>query len=221
MKKIFALFCAVFLMPSFSAHAWIGGPFSNNSYFSQSGDDGVYEAVGIPVNNRANPNQRIKNGIGLYRWAVTNNTSFSDEVSTSISQVFFDVFGNIAFTLVDVVPLTSNVYFGGVGQVSHTWFVEGVAYRGTCEGTVNSGIGTVNCIGSASDAGGTSLIESSFKGKYSSAGDGGQGIPISRFRARGRGTFIEVGNPAGTVAFRFRVLGSKVTQNVTYNGIGG
>ena len=202
MKKIFALFCAVFLMPSFSAHAWIGGPFSNNSYFSQSGDDGVYEAVGIPVNNRANPNQRIKNGIGLYRWAVTNNTSFS-------------------FTLVDVVPVTSNVYFGGVGQVSHTWFVEGVAYRGTCEGTVNSGIGTVNCIGSASDAGGTSLIESSFKGKYSSAGDGGQGIPISRFRARGRGTFIEVGNPAGTVAFRFRVLGSKVTQNVTYNGIGG
>lgn len=198
MKKIFALFCAVFLMPSFSAHAWIGGPFSNNSYFSQSGDDGVYEAVGIPVNNRANPNQRIKNGIGLYRWAVTNNTSF-----------------------VDVVLLTSNVYFGGVGQVSHTWFVEGVAYRGTCEGTVNSGIGTVNCIGSASDAGGTSLIESSFKGKYSSAGDGGQGIPISRFRARGRGTFIEVGNPAGTVAFRFRVLGSKVTQNVTYNGIGG
>lgn len=221
MKKIFTIFCAVCLMPSFSAHAWIGGPFSNNSYFSESGDDGVYEAVAFPVNNRANPNQVIKNGIGMYRWAVTNNTSFSDAVSTSVSQVFFDDQGNIAFTLVDIVPLTSNVYFGGVGQTSHTWFIEGVAYRGFCEGTANSGLGIVNCVGSASNGSGTGLIESTFRGKFSSAGDGGRGIPISRFRAKGRGTSINIGGPAGNVTFRFRVFGSKVTQNVTYNGLNG
>ncbi len=221
MKKIFAAFCALVLMPSFSAQAWIGGPFSNNSYFGEEGDDGVYEAVGIPVNNRDNPNQVIKNGIGMYRWAVTNNSSFTDDVSTSISTVFFDDQGNIAFTLVDVVPLTSNVYFGGVNQVSHTWFIEGVAYRGSCEGSANSGLGIVTCIGSASTTNGTGLIESSFKGRYSSAGDGGEGIPISRFRAKGRGTSIDVGNPLGTVTFRFRVFGSKVTQSVTYNGLSG
>jgi hypothetical protein len=221
MKKIFTIFCAVCLLPSFSAHAWIGGPFSNNSYFSQAGDDGVYEAVAFPVRNLMNPDQEIRNGIGMYRWAVTNNTSFSDSVSTSTSQVFFDDEGNIAFTLVDIIPLTSNVYFGGVGQTSHTWFIRGVVYRGTCEGSVNSGIGVVNCVGSSSSNNGNGLIESSFKGKYSSAGDGGKGIPISRFRAKGRGTLISVGNPAATVNFRFRVLGSKVTQGVTYNGLSG
>lgn len=221
MKKIFTIFCAVCLMPSFSAHAWIGGPFSNNSYFSEQGDDGVYEAVAIPVNNRANPNQVIKNGIGMYRWAVTNNTSFSDGVSTSVSQVFFDDQGNILFTLVDIIPLTSNVYFGGVGQTSHTWFIEGVAYRGSCEGTANSGIGVINCVGTAASNDGTGLIESTFKGKYSSAGDGGEGIPISRFRAKGRGTSVDFNDPANSANFRFRVFGSKVTQGVTYNGIGG
>ena len=221
MKKIFAAFCAIFLMPSFSAQAWIGGPFSNNSYFGEKGDDGVYEAVAIPVNNRDNPNQRIKNGIGMFRWAVTNNSSFSDEVSTSISTVFFDDEGNVLFTLVDIVPFTSNVYFGGVGRTSHTWFIEGVAYRGTCEGTANSGLGVVNCTGTASTDDGTGTIESSFKGNYSSAGDGGEGTPISRFRAKGRGTSIDVGNPLGNVDFRFRVFGSKVSQNVTYNGLSG
>jgi hypothetical protein len=200
MKKIFAVFCAVWLVPSFSAHAWIGGPFSNNS-FSDKVDDGVYEAVAIPVNNRANPNQVVKNGIGMYRWAVTNNTSFSDAVAPNAG-----------------IPFTSNVYFGGLGQVSHTWFIEGVAYRGLCEGTANSGIGVINCVGTAASSGGTALIESSFKGEFSNAGDGGEGVPISRFRAKGRGTLVGISN---TARFRFRVFGSKVTQEVTYNGISG
>ena len=66
MKKLFALFCAICLMPSFSAHAWIGGPFSNNSFFGENGDDGVYEAVGFPTSG-------VSNGVGIFRWAVANN----------------------------------------------------------------------------------------------------------------------------------------------------
>ncbi len=217
MKKLFAIFCATFLMPTFSAQAWIGGPFSNNAFFGEDGDDGVYEAIAYPVKN---PNGRgIANGIGTFRWAVTNNKSFNDSVTTSVTIAFFDDQGNITATFVDVRPLTSNVYFGGVGQVAHTWFIEGVAYRGNCEGTVNSGLGQVSCIGQATNQENSSqIISSGFRAKFDGSG---QGLPILRFSGKGRGTSENILVANSNVPFRFIVFGSRVTPLVTYNGTNG
>jgi len=61
MKKGIGLFLAVVLMPAMSAQAWIGGPWSANTYAS-NGDDGVYEAVAT-----------MTDGVGMYRWGVGNN----------------------------------------------------------------------------------------------------------------------------------------------------
>ena len=94
-----------------------------------------------------------------------------------------------------------------------------MAYRGTCEGTANSGLGVIHCIGNATEVVlGLGIIESSFKGRFSSAGDGDEGIPISRFSAKGRGTAINLANQLAPIAFRFRVFGSKITASVNYNG---
>lgn len=219
MKKIFAAFCALVLMPSFSAQAWIGGPFSNNAFFGEDGDDGVYEAVAYPIGNKAPNVPTVKNGIGTFRWAVTNTKSFTDDVTTSVTSAFFDDEGNITATFVDVRPLTSNVYFGGVGQVSHTWFIEGVAYRGNCEGSVNSGIGAISCIGQAANQEDTSqTVSSSFRAKFDG---GGQGLPVSRFSGKGRGTAVDFLDPNATIPFRFVVFGSRVTTTVVYNGQNG
>lgn len=214
MKKIFAVFCAVVLMPSFSAHAWIGGPWSNNSFFGEDSDDGVYEAVAIP-----DYGQVISNGIGMFRWAVTNNRGFDSSVSTAVSTVQYDDEGNVEFTFVDIQPLTSNVYFGGVGQISHVWFIEGVSYRGNCQGSANSGLGEVFCVGQAQSAVDTSIsISSGFNAQYDGSGFG---IPISRFSGYGDGTLIDSSDPDAGGTFTFFVMGSKVTSRITYNGIEG
>lgn len=216
MKKIFAAFCALVLMPSFSAQAWIGGPFSNNSFFGEDGDDGVYEAVAFPIGNKSPNRPTVKNGIGTFRWAVTNTKSYTDDVATSLSRVFFDDEGNISFTLVSVQPITSNVYYGGVGQISHSWFIEGVAYRGNCDGTVNSGIGSITCIGQATNQEDTSeSVSSSFRAKFDGSG---QGLPVMRFSGKGRGSAINFFDPTATLPFRFIVFGSRVTPDVNYNG---
>lgn len=217
MKKLFAIFCAVFLMPTFSAQAWIGGPFSNNAFFGEDGDDGVYEAVAYPVRN---PNGKgLTNGVGTFRWAVTNTKSFNGDVTNTISTVFFDDQGNIFLTLIDVRPITSNVYYGGVGQFSHSWFIEGVSYRGNCEGTVNSGIGAITCIGQATNTENQNeIVSSSFRGKFDGSGPG---LPISRFSGKGRGSAVNILVANSELPFRFIVFGSRVTPIVTYNGVNG
>ncbi len=73
MKKIFALFCAVFLMPTFSAQAWIGGPFSNNSFFEPAGTDGVYEATATALN-----------GIGSIAFSVGNEFQGAGAQSSAV-----------------------------------------------------------------------------------------------------------------------------------------
>ena len=60
MKKVFGIFAAVILMPALQVQAWVGGPWSNNSY-QANGDDGIYEAVGS-----------LTDGTAMYRWAVNN-----------------------------------------------------------------------------------------------------------------------------------------------------
>lgn len=122
MKKIFAIFFAVLVIPSFHAHAWVGGPFSNNN-LTPGGDDGVYEAVAT-----------CANGTGLYRWGVGNEataTQYNDGRNGNT--------GNVQF----------GAFFGTTNQ--HVWYFEGNVYYGTCFGTVNSSAGAVRCVGNAAD----------------------------------------------------------------------
>ncbi|HRQ87569.1 MAG TPA: hypothetical protein PLA50_02155 [Bacteroidia bacterium] len=207
MKKIFAIFCSICLMPAFSAQAWIGGPFSNNSYFGENGDDGVYEAVAFPVGGA------VGNGIGIFRWGVGNSSSFSSAGTISVSQVIYDNQGNVMMTLVDVRPVASNIYFGGTGQISHSWFIEGVAYRGNCDGVVNSGLNIVSCVGTARNPiVNANFISSGFEGTIDNKG---KGLPITRFSGYGQGQ----STVGGVVTdFDFVAFGSKVSNGITVNG---
>lgn len=207
MKKLFSIFCAICLVPSFSAHAWVGGPFGNNNYFGEDGDDGVYESVAIPIG-------KARNGIGIYRWGVTNNFPGLDPQNTT-TFTFSSGSGFDTFT----VPVSSNVMFSGVSLFTHTWFLNGVYYRGFCEGTVNSGLGIISCIGAARSAAGLSgvfeSISSGFRAFYTNKGDG---IPVRRFEGRGRARTHD-GNTGLTTDFRFAVFGSRVANGVEYFGL--
>jgi hypothetical protein len=125
MKKAFAVFCALVLMPGLNAQAWVGGPWSNNNS-QPTGDDGIYEAVAT-----------MTNGTGMYRWAVRNQS------------------GGATATASDVNVLTAqsgNVLFGG-GSLgtwsSNVWYYKGITYYGRAFGTVNSSMGIVSVIGNA------------------------------------------------------------------------
>lgn len=128
MKKAFAVFCALVLMPGLNAQAWVGGPWGNNSPL-QSGDDGIYEAVAT-----------LTNGAGLYRWAVRNNG-----VSTQGA-------GQTSGGQTGTNAASSNVLFNGgllATQSSNIWYYRGIVYYGPAFGTVNSAIGIVSVIGNA------------------------------------------------------------------------
>ena len=127
MKQLFGVFAAVVLMPSFTAQAWVGGPFSNNNY-SPTGDDGVYEAIAT-----------MSNGVGMFRWAVNNNLA--------APTVQIGGPGGAGHS--------ANVQFGGlVGAANpNIWYYQGVTYYGRCFGTVSSGLGIVSVIGNASTDG--------------------------------------------------------------------
>ncbi len=124
MKKSFAVFCAVVLMPGWNAQAWVGGPWSNNNS-QPSGDDGVYEAVAT-----------MTNGTGMYRWAVRNNgTSEGDPSQTQQAGV-----------------TSSNVLFNGGltgADSSNVWYYKGITYYGRTFGTVNSAMGVVSVVANA------------------------------------------------------------------------
>ncbi|MFK5920597.1 MAG: hypothetical protein QM496_00340 [Verrucomicrobiota bacterium] len=126
MKKAFAVFTAIILMPSLNAHAWVGGPWSGNNS-SQSGDDGIYEAVAT-----------MTNGTGLYRWAVRNNSISSTSNQSTVSS--------------PTAPQSSNVLFGGGilgAQSSNVWYYRGVVYYGPVFGVVNSAMGIVTAVANA------------------------------------------------------------------------
>lgn len=205
MNKLIAVFCAFCLAPTFSSHAWIGGPFGNNTFFGEEGDDGVYEAVAVPIG-------KAKNGIGIFRWGVTNQfQGLSPQFTTTV--VFTQPTGG---TSGFIVPVSGNVAFGGVSRYTHTWFISGIYYRGFAEGTVNSGLGLISAIGAAQSAAGLSgineSISSGFRARFT---DSGNGIPVRRFEGRGRA------GTTGTAAtnFRFTVFGSKVSSAVQYFGV--
>ena len=126
MKKLIAAILAVLIVPTFNTSAWVGGPFDNNSY-TPGGDDGIYEAVAVPV---------IGSGMGIYRWGVFNRNPGGTAFSSGLA-------GN-----------TGNVQFGGmIGTFNqHVWYLNGEVYYGPCFGSVNSSVGTIQCVGNASTA---------------------------------------------------------------------
>lgn len=127
MKQAFGIFLAILVMPAFQVQAWIGGPFSNDSYQS-NGDDGVYEAIGT-----------MTDGTAMYRWAVNNENA-----------------GGVAMTGGQANGAqTSNVQFGGLigSQNPHIIWYRGIVYYGRCFGIVNSHMKLVSVTGNASDTG--------------------------------------------------------------------
>jgi len=196
MKKIFALFCAVVLMPSFSAHAWIGGPFSNNTFFSEDGDDGVYEAAASS-----------RNGIGLYRIVVGNDYDGVNPqgVNASVpSQVPAQGFNNITVPGIS----SGNVVIGAFGSsFSNVWYYEGVFYAGITLGSASSVRGTVTAFAEARDNRGTgaNTLNSRFIAKFQ--GSGGF-IPARVFSGFGQAQ-LGTSRP-----FRFGVYGSKVSNRI-------
>ncbi len=126
MKQVFAVITALVLMPALNAQAWIGGPWSNGSY-NQTGDDGVYEAIATTTN-----------GVGMYRWAVRNNSSSIPAPADATAAL-----------------QQSNVQFGGLiaAANSNVWYYKGVTYYGRCFGIVNSGMKIVSVTGNASTDG--------------------------------------------------------------------
>jgi hypothetical protein len=71
MKKLFALSLGLLLIQVISASAWIGGPWSRNSY-SYNQENGVYQATAT-----------YRNGQGIMKFAV-NNASTAFDTGTSI-----------------------------------------------------------------------------------------------------------------------------------------
>lgn len=127
MKQAFGIFAALILMPSFQVQAWVGGPWSNDSYQS-NGDDGIYEAIGT-----------LTDGTAMYRWAVNNNNAGGVQMVGGQSNA----------------ALTSNVQFGGLvgAQSPHVVWYRGIVYYGRCFGIVNSNMGQVLVTGNASNDG--------------------------------------------------------------------
>lgn len=221
MKKLFALFCAVCLMPTFSAQAWIGGPFSNNTFFGETGSDGIYEASATALN-----------GLGLYRITVGNNYTGVNSTGVQISgnPVSADASAGRAIDYSGVI-LSGNAVIGGfASSFSNIWYFEGVVYRGRAMGSVNGVSGRVDCVGDTystlvvqpqdltdltppgppQDLTPIAQLSSSFVAQLTSSG---KLIAGRTFQGRGRGQILFANNTKSR-AFRFSVFGSKVSDQI-------
>jgi len=198
MKKIFAAFCAIVLMPSFSAQAWIGGPFSNNSFSDVGGDDGIYEASASTVN-----------GIGLYRFAVGNEFEGINPQGVAASVPSIVVFQ--PGTIVPAPGISSgNVVIGAWGNgFTNIWFYRGVQYFGITFGTVNSANEIAIGMATSRDNNGqgANSITTAFRAKLIRNSNL---IAATPFQGVGRA------QTSAGVRFRFTVLGSKVSNNLTF-----
>jgi len=200
MKKVFAIFSVLCLFPGLNAYAWIGGPYSNNSFSELGGDDGVYEAVGT-----------AKNGIGLYRIVVGN--SFAGVNPTAVQSSVPSQVGTSGDFAITVPGLNSgNIFFGGLGSnASNIWVFEGVSYFGNVIGTVNSAQSRVVAVGTAftgSNQTGTRL-SSYFRANLSGTG---KLLPVRSFAGTGR---FQISTQLGR-DIRFTVFGSKVSDEILF-----
>ena len=203
MKKFFAIFCALVLLPTLNVHAWVGGPFSNNNYFGENGDDGIYEASASGIN-----------GIGLFRFVVGNNFPGTTDLQTGATQVpITDSAGNVV-AIVPAFPLNSgNLIFGGFGQASNLWFLRGVSYTGQTTGTVNSVTGLVAAVATANGPNtGTALVDSGFRARILKTG---RTLPVSSFSGSGRGA-ITPATGETPQNFRFSVFGTRVSNQILF-----
>ncbi len=205
MKKAFAVFCALILAPTFNTYAWIGGPFSNNSYFGESGDDGVYEGIATGPN-----------AIGIFRITVANDFAGSQEQDTGLRLLpgleNFNSAGSLTLARVPAVN-SGNIFIGGFGlnetPASNIWFYKGVSYFGRTSGTVNSALGIVAAVGNAPERGsGGRFLDSSFQATLLTSGDL---LPSSSFSGTGEASETTTGD-----SFDFTVFGSKVSSQITY-----
>jgi hypothetical protein len=244
MKKIFAAFCAIVLMPSFSAQAWIGGPFSNNTFLGETGADGVYEASATAIN-----------GIGLFRITVGNEFEGVNPggVSATNTQPITGA-GGVALPNAYSDVGSGNTVFGAYGSIwSNVWFYRGVSYRGNTLGTVNYSQGSVVAVGEAysskvvnplnqenidgeyavsagvrvvlqepqffppQDLSPQSTISSSFKASL--VGTGGL-VSARSFSGTGRGrlafadTTAQGSETPRNQAFKFTVFGTKISDSI-------
>ena len=206
MKNIIAVFCALVLAPTFNTYAWIGGPFSNNSYFGESGDDGVYEAIATGPN-----------AIGIFRIVVANDFRGADQDTGLTLLPGLGGFQNLSVGSIAALSVpainSGNIFIGGFGlnegPSSNIWFHEGVAYFGRTSGTVNSAIGQVAAIGNAAErGGGTRFLDSSFTGTTNSSGSA---LPAVAFTGVGSASETTSGT-----TFSFTVFGSKVSNAITF-----
>jgi hypothetical protein len=196
MKKIFALFSSFCLIPTFSAQAWIGGPFSENTYFGVNGDDGIYEAIATGVN-----------AIGIFRIIVDNEgQSLGVTVVTDPNGGGQTIVQN---------PVSGNTSIGGLTSTnSNVWFVNGISYFGNCVGTVNSKLGIVSGIGFARDPETIGAVaDSSFSAQLDRSGRNIASIPFS---GRGVVRITSTANQTRLAQLRFRVFGTKVSNSVNY-----
>lgn len=204
MKKPFAVFCAFVLLPLFSAQAWIGGPFSNNAYFGESGDDGVYEAVATG-----------KNALGIYRIVVGNQFAGVNPSAVVASLPQQTGSGNTGPIVTNNGIASGNVVIGGLRSTwTNIWFFEGISYFGDALGTVNSATGRVVGVGYAVDqANAANIIDSFFRAHLIRTG---RFLPAIAFS--GRGTFyITAGGTVQTdERHRFSIFGNKVSDDILY-----
>lgn len=202
MKKLFALFCAVCLMPAFSAQAWIGGPFSNNSFFTPAGTDGVYEATATAMN-----------GIGIYRFTVGNEFQGVNPqgVQASVPSEKPNTGTGLIPQTIDVPGIASgNIVIGGIGNTfTSIWYFRGVQYFGITLGSVSSVTGKVVAMSAGRNNQGTGgrTLNTTFKATIATSG---AFIASTPFMGIGRG------GTSNGVRFRFTVMGSKVSNKITF-----
>lgn len=230
MKQVFAVFCIIILMPSMSAHAWVGGPWSNNNA-APGGDDGTYEAVATATN-----------GMGMYRWGVKNsggNLEFNAGSLSSSNLWYYrgiSYFGQCFGTVNSVLGVVSVVGNGTNAFTKSTTTVDNSTNPPT---VLNLTIGIFG-----SQGGNVFYCNSAFTAKFTSK------VPVKRFK--GSGTISFTGDmdtetttttltytsvPSGTTvvetttstggesedfpqrgkAVKFKVIGSQVSQGVAFD----
>ena len=203
MKKAFAVFSALILMPGLNAHAWVGGPWSNDSY-QHNGDDGVYEAVATATN-----------GIGIYRWGVSNNGGNLEFAAGSFASSNLWYYRGISYY---------GMCFGIVN--SHLGVVS-VVGNGTTDllkstTTVDADTGTVITVtigllgpDSSTASGNIAFCNSAFTAKISSK------APVKRFQGKGQVSFTgqpDTETTTTNLTYTTNPSGTTVTENTTSSG---